>query len=162
MLEFLYFLQPLFLFSNPLDSYPAKFACHLHPPPPRYLLQQAFVRLKIPLQLLAEAWLLKTVRLRVFLTSRPGVLIRYGFCQMSETEHRDFVLHNISPSIIHHDITIFLEYNLRLIGEERCSRRRLASCKSHKKCAGLLDLEILYVFRLLKSVFGDKESHGEC
>jgi hypothetical protein len=37
---------------------------------------------------------------------------------MSETEHHDFVLHNISPSIVDHDITIFLEYNLRLIGEE--------------------------------------------
>jgi hypothetical protein len=30
------------------------------------------------------------------------------------------VLHNISSSIIDHDICIFLEYNLRLIGQERC------------------------------------------
>jgi hypothetical protein len=37
---------------------------------------------------------------------------------MSETEHRNFILHNISPSIVDHDITIFLEYNLKLIGEE--------------------------------------------
>ena len=44
--------------------------------------------------------------------------IRHGFYQMSETKHRDFVLHNVSPSIINHDISIFLEYNLRLIGEE--------------------------------------------
>jgi hypothetical protein len=50
--------------------------------------------------------------------SRPEILIRYGFYQMSETKHRDFVLHNISPSIIDYDITIFLEYNLRLISEE--------------------------------------------
>jgi hypothetical protein len=70
------------------------------------------------LQLLAEARSLKAVRLRVLLTSRPDVPIRHGFSQMSKTEHRDFVLHNISRSIVDHDITRFLEYNLRLIGEE--------------------------------------------
>lgn len=70
------------------------------------------------LQLLADVRSLKTVRLRVFLTTRPEESIGYGFCQMSETEHHDFVLHNISPSIVDHDISIFLEYNLRLIGEE--------------------------------------------
>ena len=74
--------------------------------------------IRILLQLLTEARSLKTVQLRVFLTSRPDVPIRHGFYQMSETEHCDFVLHNISPSIIDHDIKIFLEYNLRLIGEE--------------------------------------------
>ena len=36
---------------------------------------------------------------------------------MSETEHRDFILHNISRSIVDHDIGNFLEYNLKLIGE---------------------------------------------
>ncbi|CZR68414.1 related to WD40-repeat protein (notchless protein) [Phialocephala subalpina] len=49
----------------------------------------------IILQLLAEARTLKTVRLR------------------------DFVLHNISPSIINHDISIFLRYNLDFIAGER-------------------------------------------
>lgn len=74
--------------------------------------------IRIVLQLLAEARLSEKVRLRVFLTSRPDVPIRLGFYQMPESEHCDFVLHNISPSIIDHDITMFLEYNLRLIGEE--------------------------------------------
>jgi hypothetical protein len=70
------------------------------------------------IQLLATARSLKTVRLRVFLTSRPEVPIRLGFYQMSETERHDFILHNVSPSIVDRDISIFLEYNLRLIGEE--------------------------------------------
>jgi len=70
------------------------------------------------LQLLAIARSLERVRLRVFLTSRPEIPIRYGFCQIPDTEHQDFVLHNISPSIIGHDISIFLEYNLRLIRRE--------------------------------------------
>ena len=75
--------------------------------------------MRIVLHLLAEARSLEKVRLRVFLTSRPEIPIRYGFCQIPDGEHQDFVLHNISPSIVDHDIFIFLEYSLRLIGQER-------------------------------------------
>jgi hypothetical protein len=71
------------------------------------------------IQLVTEARTLKTVRLRVFLTSRPEIPIRHGFCQIPDTEHQDFVLHNISPSIINHDISIFLQYNLNFITSER-------------------------------------------
>ena len=74
----------------------------------------------IIIQLLAEARSLEMVRLRVFLTSRPEIPIRYGFCQIPDAEHQDFVLHNISPAIIDQDIYLFLEYNLRLIRQERC------------------------------------------
>jgi hypothetical protein len=74
--------------------------------------------IRIILQLLAEARSLQRVQLRVFLTSRPEIPIRYGFNQIPDTERQDFVLHSISPSIIDNDISIFLEYNLRLIGKE--------------------------------------------
>jgi hypothetical protein len=73
----------------------------------------------IILQLLAEARTLKTVRLRVFLTSRPEIPIRHGFSQIPNAERQDFVLHNISPSIVDHDISIFLQYNLNFIAVER-------------------------------------------
>jgi hypothetical protein len=76
--------------------------------------------IRIILQLLAEARSLKKVQLRVFVTSRLEAPIRHGFYQMSQTEHHDSVLYNISPSIVDHDISIFLEYNLKLIGQERC------------------------------------------
>lgn len=62
---------------------------------------------------------LKSVQLRVFLTSRPESSIPHGFCQMSDAEHQDFVLHNISPSIIDHDITVYLEHSFKLISQER-------------------------------------------
>jgi hypothetical protein len=71
------------------------------------------------LQLFTEARSLKTVRLRVLLTSRREIPIRHGFYQIAETEHQDFVLHNISPSIVDHDIAIYLEHNLGLIRDER-------------------------------------------
>jgi hypothetical protein len=74
--------------------------------------------IQIILQLLAEARSLKTVWVQVFLTSRPEMPIWHSFYQISKTEHYDFVLHNISSSIVNYDISIFLEYNLRLIGEE--------------------------------------------
>ncbi|OCK72991.1 HET-domain-containing protein, partial [Lepidopterella palustris CBS 459.81] len=75
--------------------------------------------IRIILQLLAETRSLEKVRLRVFLTSRPEIPIRSGFYQIPDAEHQDFVLHSISPSIVDHDISLFLEYNLRLIGQER-------------------------------------------
>jgi NACHT domain len=70
------------------------------------------------LQLLAEARALRTVQLRIFKTSRPETPIRHGFYQIPETGHEDFILHNISASIIDHDISIFLEHNLRIISPE--------------------------------------------
>ncbi|PQE23326.1 WD40 YVTN repeat-like-containing domain protein [Rutstroemia sp. NJR-2017a BBW] len=71
------------------------------------------------LQLLATARELKTIQLRVFLTSRPEIPIRYGIYQIPQAEHCDFVLHNISPSIVDHDIYIFLEDRLNKIRQER-------------------------------------------
>ncbi|KAF1816161.1 hypothetical protein P152DRAFT_112680, partial [Eremomyces bilateralis CBS 781.70] len=74
--------------------------------------------IRIIIHLLAEARLLKTVRLRVLLTSRPEIPIRYGFRQLPNANLQDFVLHSISPSIVDHDISVFFEYNLKLIGQE--------------------------------------------
>ncbi|KAH9203237.1 hypothetical protein DL95DRAFT_529729 [Leptodontidium sp. 2 PMI_412] len=70
------------------------------------------------LQLLAESRLLRRVQLRVFLTSRPEIPIRHGICTIPQGEHQDFVLHNIQPSIVDHDISLFLEYNLGRIRQE--------------------------------------------
>ena len=71
------------------------------------------------IHLLAEARLLKLIRLRIFLTSRPEIPIRHGFHELSDAEHEDFVLHNISPSIVDHDIRTFLEHTFQLIARER-------------------------------------------
>jgi NACHT domain len=73
--------------------------------------------IQIILQLLGEVQSLKIVQLRVFLTSRPEVPIRNGFIQMFDVERQDFVLHNISSSIVDHDIRVFLEHNLKLIAQ---------------------------------------------
>jgi hypothetical protein len=69
-------------------------------------------------QLLAMCASLKTVRLRVFLTSRPDVPIHYGLERVPDAERRDFLLHKVPSPIIDHDIRLFLEYRLSLIGKE--------------------------------------------
>jgi hypothetical protein len=38
---------------------------------------------------------------------------------MADAEHQDLVLHNISSTIVNHDIRIFLEHNLKLVAQER-------------------------------------------
>ncbi|KAH6703049.1 WD40-repeat-containing domain protein [Leptodontidium sp. MPI-SDFR-AT-0119] len=73
---------------------------------------------RIILQLLAEARSLTTVRLRVLLTSRPEIPIRYSMHDIPRAEYQDFVLNNVPPTIINHDISLFLEYNLGIIRQE--------------------------------------------
>jgi hypothetical protein len=53
------------------------------------------------------------------LASRPEVPIRYDFCQIPHTEHRDFILHDIEASIVDHDISIFLDHEIGSIREKR-------------------------------------------
>jgi hypothetical protein len=75
--------------------------------------------IRIIVQLLAEARSsLTSVRLRVLLTSRPEVPIRHEFGQMADTEHKDVVLHSIPPSIVDHDIVLFLKHHLQLIAKQ--------------------------------------------
>ncbi|KAF8536777.1 WD40-repeat-containing domain protein [Trichophaea hybrida] len=67
------------------------------------------------LRLLAEAKSLNGVRLKVFITSRPEMTIRLGFRDMPRTAHHDFVLHDISQSIIRQDISTLFRYELEYI-----------------------------------------------
>ena len=72
------------------------------------------VEVQAILQLLAEARYLGGM-LRVLVTSRPETPIRLGFQDIPTAEHRDFILHNISQSVIEHDLTTFLHHELAII-----------------------------------------------
>ncbi|CAN9360228.1 unnamed protein product [Alternaria alternata] len=74
---------------------------------------------QIILQRLAEVQSLQGVQLRVLLTSRPEVPIEYGFTQVRREEHHDFVLHDIAPAVIEHDIAVFLRHQLGLV-QQKC------------------------------------------
>jgi hypothetical protein len=71
------------------------------------------------LQLLSEARSLRTVRLRILITSRPEISIRQGFHRIDETEHQDFILHDISRSIVDNDIRVFVEHHFKEIRLDR-------------------------------------------
>jgi Heterokaryon incompatibility protein (HET)/NACHT domain len=51
---------------------------------------------------------IKTIRLKLFLTSRPDLPIRLGFKNMSVDAHQDMILHEVPRTTIEHDISAFL------------------------------------------------------
>ncbi|KAF7892672.1 uncharacterized protein EAF02_000210 [Botrytis sinoallii] len=70
--------------------------------------------IKVIISLLSQARMLKSVQLRTFVISRPKLPIRLGFNNI-EGHYQDLLLHQIPVSIIEHDITAFLWYNLSRI-----------------------------------------------
>jgi hypothetical protein len=74
--------------------------------------------IRIILRLLASTKLLKNICLRIFITSRPEISIRCGFYRMALVEQQIFVLHDILPDIVNHDLGLFFENNFAAIREE--------------------------------------------
>lgn len=70
------------------------------------------------LRLLPQLNVLKKVKVRIFVTSRPETAIRAGFRQMSKDTHRDFSLHDIDQLITQQDIFTFLSHGLEEIRNE--------------------------------------------
>ncbi|KAJ6026350.1 NACHT and WD40 domain protein [Penicillium canescens] len=60
-----------------------------------------------------------TLRLRVFLTSRPELPIRLGISQIPSLDHQDMVLHEIPEPVVQHDISLFLKHRLSMIRMDR-------------------------------------------
>lgn len=75
--------------------------------------------INIILRLLAMTRVLKRVRLRVFITSRPEIPIRCGFQHIPEAERQAFILHDISPTLVARDLTLLFEENFINLREER-------------------------------------------
>ena len=65
--------------------------------------------IKTILFLLSQTQHLKSVHVRVFLTSRPELPIQLGFERMSVDAHRDVELHDVPRETIHHDISAFVK-----------------------------------------------------
>ncbi|KIW24692.1 uncharacterized protein PV07_10393 [Cladophialophora immunda] len=73
------------------------------------------------LSLLASLRRLSSVHIQVFLTSRPDLPINLGFAQIGTETHRDVALHDIPPSTIRHDISVYLESEFQRIRDEHNS-----------------------------------------
>jgi len=71
------------------------------------------------LHLLSQIRRLKTIRLRIFLTSRPELPIRLGFRKMSADTYQRFKLQDDIPkATIEHDISSFLEAKFKIIRDD--------------------------------------------
>lgn len=68
--------------------------------------------IQLILQLLEQAKDLDTIRIRIFLTSRPEIHIFDGFHQLSGEAYQDFVLQNIPPNTVNADISTFFYQKL--------------------------------------------------
>jgi len=68
--------------------------------------------IQLILLLLAEAKDLETVRIKIFLTSRPEIPIFDGFRQLSGEAYQDFILHNIPLDTVNADISTFFQQKL--------------------------------------------------
>jgi hypothetical protein len=64
---------------------------------------------RLVLYLLSDSRRLGGLRFRVFITSRPDIPVRHGFSLVPDQDHQDFVLHDISQSVVNGDIFNFLQ-----------------------------------------------------
>jgi hypothetical protein len=64
------------------------------------------------IQLLAQAKNLNAIQVRIFITNRPEISIRDEFGAIPESIHQDFVLHDISNSIVEGDISTYIRDEL--------------------------------------------------
>ncbi|KAJ5936027.1 hypothetical protein N7454_005325 [Penicillium verhagenii] len=60
-----------------------------------------------------------SIRLRVFLTSRPELPINLGFSEITEDKYQDLVLHEIPEEVTEHDIRLFLQDRFAAIRQDR-------------------------------------------
>jgi hypothetical protein len=75
--------------------------------------------IKAILDLWSQLPQITTIRLKLFLTSRPDLPIQLGFKKMSLDAHQDMILHDEVPrTAIQHDISVFLKDEFSKIREE--------------------------------------------
>jgi len=74
--------------------------------------------IKTILHLLSRTQEVRSVRLRIFVTSRPELPIRLGFRKMSDDKHHDLILHEIPKYVVDHDLFAFLKDELVRIQSE--------------------------------------------
>ena len=70
------------------------------------------------LYLLSKLRNLGGLHFRVFITSRPEIPVQHGFSLVRDQDHQDFVLHDISQSIVDDDIFTFLQHALTYIRQK--------------------------------------------
>lgn len=74
--------------------------------------------IRVILQLLPRLRI-NAIRLRIFLTSRPELPIRFGLLKILNHDRHDLALHDIPEAVIEHDISLFLNHRFSGIRKSR-------------------------------------------
>lgn len=110
------------------------------------------------LQLLSHTKDIRSVSLRIFVTSRPQLPIRLGFKQMSDRTYQDLVLHEVAKETIARDITLFFENELAKIREQRSLDPSWPGRRDIQSLVGMAFPPFIFattVCRFLREVNGD-------
>src|SRR3569833_1814696 len=70
--------------------------------------------IKLIIYLFSQAKALSSIRIRIFITSRPELPIRLGFKDITG-KYQDVALHQVPEPVIEHDISAYLSYELARI-----------------------------------------------
>ncbi|KAL3429913.1 WD40 repeat-like protein [Aspergillus tetrazonus] len=71
------------------------------------------------IRLLPRLQEVKSLSLRVFLTSRPELPIRLGFSEIGDHVYQDLALHEVPEEVTEHDIQLFLRHRFTKIQHDR-------------------------------------------
>lgn len=122
--------------------------------------------IKMILSLLGRIEAIASVRLRIFVTSRPELPITLGFGDMSGSLHQDIVLEKVQAQTIEHDIRIYFEYRFKEIKLEDSARQTYESLPvdwpGKEKVAALVKLAIpLFIFAFTVCLYvGESDPQG--
>jgi hypothetical protein len=112
--------------------------------------------------LLPQLKLIKTVRVKFFVTSRPESLIRYQFATISG-KYQDVLLQDVPEFIIEHDISKFLAYKLAKIrdGFNRTTCQLPSAWPGQAKLQKLVKIAIpLFIFAATACRFIEDGRYG--
>ncbi|KAJ5966163.1 hypothetical protein N7481_012877 [Penicillium waksmanii] len=71
------------------------------------------------IRLLPQLQKARSIRIRVFLTSRPELPVRLGFRNIEDQDYQNLVLHDIPEEVTRHDISLYLNHRFSKIRVER-------------------------------------------
>ncbi|CAI7576523.1 unnamed protein product [Penicillium bialowiezense] len=112
--------------------------------------------IRLILQLLPQLQRSTTIRLKVFLTSRPEIPIRLGF--RDSNDHQGITLHELPNPVIEHDIRLFLQHRLKSIGRVK----GLEGWPSLEIIDTLVEMAVpLFIFAATICRFVEKGRHTE-
>ncbi|KAE8334733.1 hypothetical protein BDV24DRAFT_172015 [Aspergillus arachidicola] len=109
----------------------------------------------VVLRLLFKLQYIKSVHVRIFLTSRPELPIRLGFKQ--DNNHQDLILHELPKPVIERDIRLFLEHKL---SEIQNGRSLPPAWPGKKATEELVQISVpLFIFAATACRFIEKGTH---